>query len=96
MKKAVLILATLAITPWLMSEDASAQCLPGYPVYRAPVVVTPNVYRGYPPLPYRSQFRGYPPYRSPYRYAPPYRGYGYRVPYYSRRPRGGVTFSFGF
>jgi hypothetical protein len=105
----VLFAAAFAITPMLLSEEASAQCASGYGGYRAysaPVVSYRAPHYGHGSH-YRSSYRpsygyGYssPRYRSRYGgYG--YGGYGYGGYGYGRGTsvgigRGGISLSFGF
>jgi hypothetical protein len=90
MIKKILVVATLAITPLLLSSDASAQCYgyggyggygPAYGIHRAPVVVARVPHRHH----HHDHYRG-PVYRSGYRgvgyghgfYGSPYGRYGSR------------------
>jgi hypothetical protein len=98
----LMLLAALAITPLLMSEDASAQCHGGYGygVYAAPVVVTPHHPQlGYHGSPFYAPYRGNGHCRSPYRYGSRYGrqgGYGHNRNHGRGYGRGGVSLHFGF
>jgi hypothetical protein len=107
--RTVLLLAALAITPLLLSEDASAQCASGYGygAYRAPVVgygpALHHHHQGHQMSPYYSPYRrGYGAhYGSPNRYGSRRGGYGYGSPYNRRGTAigirsGGVSLGFAF